>query len=62
MTEKQDVKATRKLGTSQWSYVGDSHTGKFKIYETNNNELFAIGENDFISFEVYERDGTFSVY
>ena len=61
MTEKQDIKATRKLGTSQWSYVGNSYTGKFKIYETNDNELFAIGGNDFISFEVYERDGTFSV-
>jgi len=61
MTEKQDIKVSKKLGTSQWNFVGEDILEKYKIYETNKYELFAIGENEFISFEVYERDSAFYV-
>lgn len=62
MTEKQDIKATKELGTSEWSYVGESISGKYKVYETNDCRLFATGNNEYISFEVIEDNCNFTVY
>lgn len=62
MTEKQDIKVTRKLKTSHWTFLGDC--GDWKVYETCNCDLFAISNNsEKISFEVYfDEEEEFIVY
>jgi hypothetical protein len=57
MTEAQDIKASKELGTEQWYFVGFDGTnedGEHKIYETDKGDLFAVNQKTGkMSFEVY---------
>ena len=67
MTEYQEVKASKELGTESWFFVG--YAGKeeredgWKVYQTNSGVLFAAcPDGTKMSFEVYSEDNVFLVY
>jgi len=62
MTEEQDIQVVAELGTDTWYFIEEQ--GKYKIYQTDNNQLFALDTESEtkIHFEVYEENGEFQVY
>lgn len=68
MTESQDIRATKKLGTSEFNFItydGKKENGKWQIYETDNKNktLFATDStSNKISFDVtLTEDGFYEV-
>ena len=64
MTEKQDIKVSNKLKTSNWCFLAEIND--WRIYETLSNQLFAVSTkrgSDKVSFEVYpDEEEEYTVY
>jgi len=63
MNEYQDIKVTKTLGVSSWSFIQE--VDDCKVYQADDAEstLFAVGiDTNYISFEVYPDEATDSFY